>query len=286
MEAENARLRETRLREQSEASQKFSAVEVLYLRDDTKGAEAKFYTLPTESVIPNADRAVRMLTFFAEYHVRRQQWQLAITNLTVALDLNPAEHRTYHGLAPLLARVRDVQSWRRVCRQALVQFKGTTDAFIADRMAKDALILADTNADLNAIAEWANTSITLGSTNPAMKNYLPAFQCTKGFSEYRQGHYRSALDWDQESLSRSRNDWIGMEAHLISAMANFRLMAPEAAHSELAAAVSFAAEHAPALPRDVLFVDRGVGWADWITAPILMDEAKALIEDQSATPEE
>src|SRR5262249_2877812 len=148
---------------------------------------------------------------------------------------------------------------------------------VADRMAKDCLILPDAGVDLTAIDEWADTATT------SHRDGLPMmyFQCTKGLAEYRHGRYASATNWMQPYRDSS-DPFLNIYANIVRARARCRQAERELTRGELRNAVKIAETKSPPLNTDNLF--KNVHWADWILAHALTGEARALISS-AAVPE-
>ena len=280
-EAETARAREATLREQAQAGEKFAEAELLCQRDKLDEAQKMFDSVPMTALRLYPARATDALNTLGGYHVSHGQWQGAVSNFTLLIELNPDDHLNYHALVPLLVQIGDVETYRQLCREALVRFNGTKDPNIAERMAKDCLILPDVGVDLDEVGKWVETALTVGKSNEAFAH----FQCVKGLAEYRQGHYEGAIDWTQRGLPALSQGpgslWFSVEAHMVTAMSRFRLKQTDAARSELAKWLEIAETKASPITRQVLFKDKERAWADWIIAHALMNEAQALLEDQT-----
>src|SRR5207248_5874048 len=140
------------------------------------------------------------------------------------------DHVPYHDLAPLLVITHDLESYRRHCRDELLQFRQTRDAVTAHRMAKDCLILPDSGADLSAVREWTDTSLSVGAASWAR----PAFLFTKALADYRTGEFGNAARDARESRDSATN-WPDLEVEInaLLAMAQFRLGQPIDAHESL-----------------------------------------------------
>ena len=167
----------------------------------------------------------------------------------------------YHSLAPLLVATGDISGYQRLCQRILAQFGGTNNPFspdrfardaiasgswlvplkgdpaIADRMAKDCLILHTSGVDLQMVAELAEVAVTEGEKN----RFLPYFHCTRGLADYRQGNYPAAITWMQKSLANDRNraghqwdDYLYVEAYAVIGMAHHRMGAVPEARAALA----------------------------------------------------
>jgi WD40 repeat protein/tRNA A-37 threonylcarbamoyl transferase component Bud32 len=209
---------------------------------------------------------------------RRGCWKEALTTVAKVADKQSADHMLYHTLAPLLTADGDLEGYRRVCQRILAQFSGATNPFVADRMAKDCLILCGSGTDLGAIGVLADTAVTRGQNQSA----LPYFQCTKSLAEYRQGHYENAVDWARKSLdnpSYPADASRFVEAYMVLAMAQYQLTQTNEACTTLAKGMA-KADELTKLESGII----GDGWRDWIIAHALMKEANTLIKGEAAAP--
>jgi serine/threonine protein kinase len=274
---------ERALREEATVGEKLGAVELLCLQGNVENAQALFDSIPRATIDAHAARAIAVLQTLGAWHVGRQHWQSALSDYRLLIELNPNEHLNYHALSSVLAQVGDVEAYRQHCDKALLRFSGTKEPTIAERMAKDCLILPNTGMDLDAAGALADTAVTLGRSHP----YLHNFQLAKGLAEYRQGHYASALDWMQKcfpAMDRQGpgGSWGAVEAHTVAAMANFQLRQTDAANRELAKGIQIAEKKASPINVSNLFKNNEMAWTDWIIAHALMREAGALIGVPSA----
>jgi len=147
---------------------------------------------------------------------------------------------------------------------------------VADRMAKDCLILPCATADFEAIGKLAETAVTAGKNQSA----LPYFQCTKALAEYRQGHFTNAIVWARKSLE---NPSFGadasrfVEAYSVLAMAQCQQNEAQEARATLAQGTDMAKKLTNLDSSDI-----GSGWRDWIIAQALIKEGDTLIRDRSS----
>jgi hypothetical protein len=178
----------------------------------------------------------------------------------------------------LQVQVRDLDGYRKTCRQAVAQFRGTQDPITAERIAKDCLMLPDSGVDLSLVGAWADTAVTAGKDS----GDLPWFQLCKGLAEYRQGHFAGAVDWTQKVLSQTGHDQErDLQAYMVLAMAQYGSKQAEEARAVLAKGVEIAEKKLPRLDSGNLG-----NWIDWIIAHTLMREAKTFIEGQPANATE
>ena len=206
-----------------------------------------------------------------DVRARNGQWKEAATDFSRVIELQPTNHLAYHALAPLLVQSGDLEGYRQHCTRALAQFGGTGDPVIAERMAKDCLILPSPKADLKAIGELAETAVTAGKGHSSLLD----FQFAKGLAEYRQGHFGEAVDWMGKVLGSSAGDpFLEAEANVVLGMAQYQRQQPDQARASLAKAVEFQEKKLPKLASG----DIGADWIDWIVVHALVKEASELIK--------
>jgi Flp pilus assembly protein TadD len=130
-------------------------------------------------------------------------------------------------------------------------------------MAKACLILPPSGIDLEAVARLADTAIASGKG--------AWIELAKGLTEYRQGHFASAIDWMHKTLADPSEDARHAEAYLVLAMA----LHQSGKLAESRAALDKAAELVETKRPKVGSYDYRV--IDWLIADALMKEAKGLI---------
>jgi tetratricopeptide (TPR) repeat protein len=199
----------------------------------------------------------------------RGRWKEAAAGYARLVELEPDNHEHYHALAPLLAQTGDWEGYRKNCQNEVARFRDTQIPHVAERMAKDCLILPNSGVDLKVVTAWTDLAVTAGKDS----GVLPWFQHAKGLAEYRQGRFAEAIEWAQKALSRSQANR-DLQATAVLAMSQHRLGHTDAARLSLAKAAELEA-NSPSLERG----DIGNGWLDWIIAHALFREAQALIED-------
>src|SRR5713101_8044303 len=173
-EKEQARLREE-AEDGARIGAKLTQAGLLISREQFEEAEKILSELP-----PHPATAA-LFNVLGIIHARRREWPAAITNFNRVIELVPADHDAYHSLAPLLAQSGDQEAYRRLCARILRQFGGTSDPAIAERMAKDCLILPPPAADLETIGKMADTAVAAGPDH----KFWHYFQFVKGLAEYR-----------------------------------------------------------------------------------------------------
>lgn len=206
------------------------------------------------------------------YHARIGQWKAAAGDFARIIQLEPANHEAYHALAALYVQSDDLEVYLRLREQIQAQFGATTnDPRIADRMAKDCLILPVKGADLTIESKLADVAVTFD----AKAAVNPWFQFCKGLAEYRQGHFSAAQEWMRKVLARvQEGSTRDVGAYMVLAMAEHRSQQLDKARASLAAGFDLARKRLPGLGSG----DLGDGWMDWVFAQALIREAKAMFE--------
>jgi hypothetical protein len=168
----------------------------------------------------------------------------------------------------------DPAGYRSHCRAMLARFGATNAPDSAQRTAKACLLLPVAGADLTRIASLADSALSKGASH--WREY------TKGLSEYRQGHFASAVTWTEQTLAKPKSgpayDMFCAQDCMVLAMAHHQLNQADEARAALAEGVQIVETRLPQLESG----DIGVYWVDWIIAHVLMSEARALIEGGAA----
>ncbi len=276
-EKEQARLREqaekalgleAQLREQKELGQKLDAAG----RALSEGRYVEAENLLLQ--VPPHPASASLLNGLGLILARRGNWEGAITNFSLMVDLVPAEPLPYYHLALLLAQVGDLPAYDRHCERVIRQFADTRAPMLAARMAKACLILPPPAADLKLLDKMAG--VALGAWE---KREPPDdFKFVKGLAEFREGHFASAAKWLQKVEVPSGEPWRTVQVSMVLAMAQRRLDQNDAAQAALAQGIRLADSNTPKTKNR----DLGMAWSDWIIAQALMREAKALIENKAS----
>jgi serine/threonine protein kinase len=206
-------------------------------------------------------------------HFGNGELKAAITNFTTSVRVDPTNHFWYHYLAPVLVLADENDQYQKLREQILNQFKGTSDPAVAERMAKDCLILAPPAADLETLGRMADVAVSAGPTN---KDY-PYYQFVKGFAEYRQDHPAASVGWLQSVIAQGGNVARMVEAYAVLSMAQLKQQHTNDARESLAAAQELAGNR---LERSEVS-----NWNDRIIAKELIKEAAAQLDSlQQAAP--
>jgi eukaryotic-like serine/threonine-protein kinase len=219
------------------------------------------------------------LRFRGDLWARTGRWKEAAADFSKLIELEPENHENYHLLAPLLVASGDLDAYRRHCAQVVDRFGKADDPTIAERMAKDCLILPSSGADLDAVDDMIDSALAAGP------DYWAAsfFQFAKGLSEYRQGHFTSAVEWLQKALAMpGESEFRDAQAYLVLAMVHHQLNHVEEARAAFAEGSAIIETRQPILGSGA----RGADWNDWLIADALQREATALIERPPTTADE
>jgi tetratricopeptide (TPR) repeat protein len=229
--------------------------------------------LLTDLVTPAGDKqptSARLLSARAGFLARLGCTNQAIADLSQAVRLEPENHELYHLLAPLLVENGDLDAYRDHCAKVVELFAKTTEPHVAERMAKDCLILPTSGVELHVVENMANTAIGAGENH----GWWTYFQFVKGLCEYRQQRFASSVEWMETVLAkRGGEPFRDAQAQLVLAMAHDQLKEAEQARAALAEASVVIDSNSTTAP-GVL----NTSWYDWLIARALQREARALIE--------
>jgi tetratricopeptide (TPR) repeat protein len=201
---------------------------------------------------------------------RQGKWQDAAADFRKALRQEPDNHELHHSLAPLLIQGGEVQEYLKLRQTALRRFAATSDPIVAERMAKDCLLLPIAMEARERVDTWTETAIQAGPQHPAWR----WFQLARALAEFRREQFASAVDWAQQLTSSAGEDLNrDVQGFAVLAMAQHQLGQRENAASALSKASELASNHLPKPGGR----DLGASWGDWIIAHTLLREARQLI---------
>jgi eukaryotic-like serine/threonine-protein kinase len=224
--------------------------------------------------VPPIAACVPFYNVFGGVHAQRGEWREALTNWEQVVKLAPNDHMGYMYLAPLLLQLDDVAGYKSLRAQILQSFGNTSDPRIAERMVGASLLIPPAAEEMTVIAKMADVAAS-GNTNGAAWGFN---LYSVGLAQYRMGHYARAADLMRTAIPLGIGSYDRTAAHLILAMAQFHLDKRGASRASLARAVKALPNRLPkAGPLDE-------GWASWISAHILLREAKALITSDPTLP--
>ena len=203
---------------------------------------------------------------------RQGRFREAAADATLALKLHPDAHLRYHILAPLLVITDNRPAYEQHCREMFARFGTSTDINIADRTAKDCLLLPHWGVDLTKVGKLADTAISAKANDPSM----PFFEASKAMSGYRLGHFAEAIEWGEKSLNTTHDD-LKAYVYAILAMAHWELGEKKQTREMLTRGNRLTPPMSPVKGVN----DLGDAWGNWLFARISLDEAATLTRPES-----
>jgi tetratricopeptide (TPR) repeat protein len=206
----------------------------------------------------------------AELCGRLGQWRAAAAMAIGFLNHQPEDHLAYHTLAPLYVVTTNLEAYHQLCLRIVSTFSNTTDLFIADRMAKDCLILPSAGVDLQLVAAMAQLAVVKGKGNETEFFFLSC----DALAQYRLGNYEKSLDQANRTIL-FKNDMARAEAFAVMAMAQYRL-------GNVATALQALTNCNETIENKLAKIGQppGPDWRDWIIARALRSEAESLIKPE------
>jgi serine/threonine protein kinase/tetratricopeptide (TPR) repeat protein len=220
----------------------------------------------------NEPASLAVLLNRASFEARTGRWREAAASYTKLVSTHPDDHDLYHSLAPLLVQNGDQPGYFALREQIRLHFGAiTNEASIADRMAKDLLILPASGPDLIVATRLADVAIAQG----AGYHGEPWFQLCKGLAQYREGKFEEASTWIKRALlTAGQTSTRDVEAYMILSMALQRLNKPQEARAAWDAGLTTMKNN----PDDFNTTNLGRhGWIDMLIALSLVREAQAQL---------
>jgi serine/threonine protein kinase len=207
------------------------------------------------------------------WHARHGDSAAAIADFSQALDIEPGDSDLQHRLAPLLAESGEADAYGKECAQFLKQCRETNNPAVV----KDCLLAPAREVDLTSLAALASNTVALGASEP----HQATRQLLLGLAEYRQGHFAEAADWAAKALSDASE--LGAtataQANAVLAMAQQQLNHSDEARAALDKAQQILDTKMPKAES----ADLGAQWPNWVTARLLLREARSLVPATSAS---
>jgi serine/threonine protein kinase len=282
-EAAKTAAEDTRLRRLAEASAAAAIAEVGQWRGAMTNllagmdalAPAEAIKIVNELFTPddlNKPWAAPMLRARGNWHARHGDSSAAIADFSLALNTEPGNQDLLHRLAPLLAENDAANAYGQYCAQSSQQHRATNNP----EAAKDCLLAPAPEVDLPALAAVARQAVVAGAPDP----HPAAGQLLLGLAEYRQGLFAEAADSAAKALSGAAelDAADAAQANAVLAMSQQQLDQTDKARATLARGQQILDTKMPK-PEGA---DLGLQWADWVTARLLLHEARALLSAQPA----
>ncbi len=194
------------------------------------------------------------------YLARTAQWPEAAKASAKVLQLDPADHLSWHFAALLHLQAGDLEEYRRLCKDMLERFADTKDQVIAQRLAT-ALLLAPQEAERVAAV------IHLMKNAQKVPNYADWHGLTMTLGHLRLGE----LDQAAEALRRT-TDSQRPAAPALQAMIDYKRGQTDAARQSLIQAVEQFAREAEPGPEE-----NRSDWFIWLAVHQIVKEAESMI---------
>jgi tetratricopeptide (TPR) repeat protein len=229
------------------------------------------------------DRVAQLLFFRASLRAQMGRFQDAARDFEQVIKIDPSNHSPWFNLTPLLVRAGEIPEYRTNCKEMLRRFSDTTEAPIANRIAKSCLLIPSAldPEDVITAAKLADKSVALTKEG----EFWPWRSMTQGLAEYRRGGFARASELtdrfekemhDAEQAGTLPGDWSTCKADacFISAMAHQQLKETSQAQAALARGRVIVRAKLP----DLSGKDLGSAWCDVLWTYILMSEASKTVE--------
>jgi serine/threonine protein kinase len=246
-----------------------NSVEVLRRENSPDDIDA--FLEPLRQVDLSAEpMAVELLLARSESFARHGLWKDAEADIAPVLRYYPGNCDAYHILIPVYLMTKNREKYEQIRRQVPAYFSGTTNAFEADRMAKDCLALPVDGADLATFGRMADYAANCR----IVQN--PFFKISGGLAEYRMGHFQQAISL----VAPFKNNGylcLRSEALVILAMCQWQTGLHSEARDNLSDAAKIIQQQIPKPEGG----DLSPEWREWIIAYTLYDEATKMTDETS-----
>ena len=236
--------------------------------------------------VTNDLQRAQLLLLRADFLAQHCYWNDAATSFNKSVSLYP--EITYQSswccylLATILVQSGQLDGYREHCRKSLQLFGATTNQGTAERISKVCVLLPSSGVDLETVSKMTDEAIVLADDSSGMA----WAQLSKGMTEYRLGHFESAIEYEQKafSITNGESDRFErqIEASMVLAMADQQLNRSDDARAALAQGIRIEKDKSPKIESGNL----GENWMDWIITHTLMHEAEELLETQTNTAAE
>jgi len=275
---------EASLRRQAEASAATALAQVSQWRGALTNLVAGLDAAPPAEALKAANAfftpedlkqpwAAPFLRARGNWHARHGDSADAIADFSQALNMEPGDPDLHHLLAPLLAENGAADAYGRDCAQFLKQCRETNNPNVA----KDCLLAPARDVDLPALAALARNAVAANASEP----HQAAGNLVLSLAEYRQGHFAEAADLATKALSNQADlgDAATAQADAVLAMAQQPLNHSDEARTALEKGRQILDTKMPKAES----ADLGDHWPDWVTARLLLHEARSLNPAQPAS---
>jgi serine/threonine protein kinase len=253
-----------------------------FLLGQGKAEEADELVSKVTSIKPSLETE-SVLRTLGEWHALKGHWNRAAErfNLLLAADQKDNSWAITEDLlkaGPILIERGDMQGYERFRRAAIARYNGATDPIFAERTLKISLLLPADDQLMRLLQPFSDIASDSMQGPPDANDYMAAWRCISlALMAYRENYTPTAKAWCQRCLTYAGDNPPRIAtAHVIQAMACYKLGELEMARSELAKTREMsAAASANGLEQG----NGAVGfWYDWLFARILLREAEAMID--------
>jgi eukaryotic-like serine/threonine-protein kinase len=279
--AELSQANEAQLRRLAETREKITQATILINEENLEEADR---LMSGVSITQPTLEGAAVFRTLGEYHALRNHWKEAADRFGVLLQIDQldgwdARTLDYLRYGPALIEEGDLASYEHFRQAAVAHFSGAKYPF-ADRIVKISLLLPANQKFLTALAPQMDIAAQSIATNEDadVDIFLAAWRSVSlALMEYRNGNFKKAADWCQQSLNYPENIAPRTAtARVILAMSDQKLGNTAEARSQL----EMAREIVENKFKSQLDPGGGVQgfWFDWVFARILLNEATALID--------
>jgi serine/threonine-protein kinase len=164
--------------------------------------------------------------------VRRGRGEEVRLEWKKALELDPPGHDPWFGYAELCLFLGNEDEFRRARQDLIRRFGDTNNPYAAEKTARAILLMPPSAEELQTAVKLAEVAVAAKSTT---KEWIyPYYVFAKGFAEYRQGHFDSAI----AIMDSEAGTVMGPCPRFLKAMAEYRLGHEQEARKMLAAEIA------------------------------------------------
>ncbi len=213
-----------------------------------------------------------LLNMRLDLMARRGRWAQALPDAYLLIQIQPDEHFNYHKLAALLILDRKYAEYQKLCQIIMNKYSETGDAYVAERMAQDCLLLPDSGVSLEKLNEMADFAVRPEQDGIS----LPFSEVCKALACYRLKRFAEATSWADRA---THNDLIQAQAKAFAILA--LVNASQGQLDKAKEMLDKGNALAPPLTKNENADQPGESWLGWAFARVSLDEASALIGSQS-----
>jgi eukaryotic-like serine/threonine-protein kinase len=281
-----AEQQQARLRMEAEDRERITQAAFLISQD--KIEEADDLVSQISAIKPSLE-AESVLRKLGEWNALKGKWAQAAMRFKLLLEADQRDNswaitEDLLKAGPIQIERGNMQGYERFRQAAVARYLGTKDPIFAERTLKISLLLPADESLMKLLQPLADVASDSMQGEPDVNDYMAAWRCISlGLMAYRQDYTPTAKAWSQRCMTYAGDNPARIAtAHIIQAMACYKLNEVEMARSELMQGRGLVnAEFAKGLGEG----NGTVGfWYDWLFARILLREAEALIEKPSAIP--